>query len=362
MQSIKRITMLLKPAKGGPFHPLVLRLQETSYGVSVSIKALGLKNKDFSLYLYLKNSNITDVGKLGGGCLFTTINDLELKDIFAGALFDGEELIYKSDRIDRFNACDRVKTYLAQQERKRVSIEIPLDDTKPQEEIPHVERSWEDASQQAVNQPEQAQADMPEEAMPQSDRSWEDASKQEAVPYSQQQYTQQQQTQYEQPSWEDAPQQSMPHVEQMQETQQYVPHIEQPQSFAGGFQDNTVNLRTREEPPTEIDEMLMSTEGCPQPSEMIAINPFPNAFNESSWEKLSYPGPQGTWHYIVGNIKNEDSQQRAIGVPGNFAASPPPWLKGFDTHMVSSDGQGYWIMFYNPPPHEQEAPQSQRDE
>lgn len=360
MQSIKRITMLLKSSKGGPFHPLVLRLQETSYGVSVSIKALDLKDKDYSLYLYHKDGSITDAGKLSGGCLFTTISDLDLNTIFAGALFDGEELVYRSDRIDRFNACDRVKTYLAQQKRKRVSIEIPVEDSKPQEEIPHVERSWDDAPQEAVKQTEQAQTDTPPEAMPNVERSWNDAQ-QEAVPYAQQKYTHQQQTQYEPPSWEDSPQYSMPHVEQMQETQQYVPHVEQPQSFGGGYQDNTKNLRTREEPPAEIDEMLMSTEGCPKPSEMIAINPFPDAFIESSWEKLSYPGPQGTWHYIVGDIKNEDGQQRAIGVPGNFAASPPPWLKGFDTHMVSSDGQGYWIMFYNQPQPEQEAPQSQRD-
>ena len=355
MQSIKRITMLLKPAKKGPYHPLVLRLQETSYGVSVSIKATDLKDKDYSLYLYSKDGNITDAGKLDGGCLFTTINNIEVMDIFAGALFDGEELMYKSDRIDRFSAFDRVKTHLAHQKRKMVSIEIPAEEAKPQEDIPHVERSWEDAGHNAGQQAEQQQ----QQEIPHVERSWQDAN--QPMQSAEQPMQAEQQAQQMQPSWEDAPQDTMPHVEQMQEPQQYIPHVEQAQTYEG-FGEPINNIKTREAPPPVIDEMLMSTEGCPQPTEITAIDPFPNAFMQSSWERLSYPGPQGTWHYIVGNIETNDGHQRAIGVPGNFAASPPPWLKGFNTHMVSSDGQGYWIMFYNPPQPEQEVPQSQRDE
>jgi len=87
---------------------------------------------------------------------------------------------------------------------------------------------------------------------------------------------------------------------------------------------------------------------CPHVIRQDKINPFPSAFPNSEWVKISYPGPAGWWHYISGKIRSGDAViAKVLGVPGEYGMAPPIWLEGFGTYMrcATPDAGGYWLMF-----------------
>lgn len=87
---------------------------------------------------------------------------------------------------------------------------------------------------------------------------------------------------------------------------------------------------------------------CPHVIRQDRINPFPSAFPNSEWVKISYPGPTGWWHYISGKIRSGDTViAKVLGVPGEYGMAPPIWLEGFGTYMrcATPDAGGYWLMF-----------------
>ena len=87
---------------------------------------------------------------------------------------------------------------------------------------------------------------------------------------------------------------------------------------------------------------------CPHVIRQDKINPFPSAFPQSEWVKISYPGPAGWWHYISGKIYRDKSLvAKVLGVPGEYGMAPPIWLEGFGTYMrcATPDAHGYWLMF-----------------
>lgn len=89
-------------------------------------------------------------------------------------------------------------------------------------------------------------------------------------------------------------------------------------------------------------------DSCPHVIRQDKINPFPTAFPNSEWVKISYPGPTGWWHYISGKILSGEAVIiKVLGVPGEYGMAPPIWLEGFGTYMRSAipEASGYWLMF-----------------
>lgn len=86
---------------------------------------------------------------------------------------------------------------------------------------------------------------------------------------------------------------------------------------------------------------------CPHGIRQDRIDPFPGSFPGSEWTKISYPGPAGWWHYILGRAFIDGRETDVIGVPGEYGMTPPVWLDGFSTWMrcLSGDARGYWLMF-----------------
>ena len=81
------------------------------------------------------------------------------------------------------------------------------------------------------------------------------------------------------------------------------------------------------------------------------FNPFKTAFPNSEWIKTQYQSRSGFWHYISGKIyQNNELKFKAIGVPGEYAMTPPSWLEGFNKYYVSESAiaKGYWVMFLDP--------------
>lgn len=104
------------------------------------------------------------------------------------------------------------------------------------------------------------------------------------------------------------------------------------------------------EPVCDYNQSDMTNTGsCPSAKEQREISPFPSVFPHSKWVKISYLGPSGLWHYISGEIHEPNSViTKALGVPGQYAVSPPSWLEGFDTYLPSNEeSEGYWLMFWN---------------
>jgi hypothetical protein len=105
------------------------------------------------------------------------------------------------------------------------------------------------------------------------------------------------------------------------------------------------NEDTEETPNTDVPGVC---DTCPHVIRQDRINPFPSAFPNSEWVKISYPGPTGWWHYISGKIRSGDTVvAKVLGVPGEYGMAPPIWLEGFGTYMrcVTPDAGGYWLMF-----------------
>lgn len=120
-------------------------------------------------------------------------------------------------------------------------------------------------------------------------------------------------------------------------------------------QDAQVSEQQTQAPAADTEELCEMEEApsavcdsCPHVIRQDRINPFPSAFPNSEWVKISYPGPTGWWHYISGTIRNENTVvAKVLGVPGEYGMAPPIWLEGFGTYMrcVTPDARGYWLMF-----------------
>jgi len=76
------------------------------------------------------------------------------------------------------------------------------------------------------------------------------------------------------------------------------------------------------------------------------ISPFPYLFSESEWVRVEYPFSNGQDHYLSGKIYiRGELVATAMAVPGRYAITPPPWLKGFDIYLNEMDGTGgYWVL------------------
>lgn len=101
-------------------------------------------------------------------------------------------------------------------------------------------------------------------------------------------------------------------------------------------------------PPVFAPDEPRVCDTCPHVIRQDRINPFPFAFPNSEWVKISYPGPTGWWHYISGKIRSGDTViVKVLGVPGEYGMAPPIWLEGFGTYMrcATPDASGYWLMF-----------------
>ncbi len=106
------------------------------------------------------------------------------------------------------------------------------------------------------------------------------------------------------------------------------------------------SLKAPGEPPMPSQPRICDT--CPHVIRQDKINPFPLAFPDSEWVKISYPGPSGWWHYISGKIRSGEAVIiKVLGVPGEYGMAPPIWLEGFGTYMHSAipEAAGYWLMF-----------------
>lgn len=78
-----------------------------------------------------------------------------------------------------------------------------------------------------------------------------------------------------------------------------------------------------------------------QTPEPVSIpNPFPRAFPQSTWRRVSYPGALG--HYLAGEGTGRAGAYSVYALPGEYAPVPRRG-KGFDRFLRSSDGSGYWV-------------------
>jgi hypothetical protein len=120
---------------------------------------------------------------------------------------------------------------------------------------------------------------------------------------------------------------------------------QQPEEIKLPPQSNEQN-QIPQKPQLEAQPRICDT--CPHVIRQDKINPFPSAYPNSEWVKISYPGPTGWWHYISGKIRSGDTViVKVLGVPGEYGMAPPIWLEGFGTYMRSAslDAAGYWLMF-----------------
>ena len=70
-------------------------------------------------------------------------------------------------------------------------------------------------------------------------------------------------------------------------------------------------------------------------------NPFPEAFPQSAWVRVRYPGT--TRYYLEGEVVNENGRFTIHALPGEYAPVPPNKSKGFTRFLRASDGSGYWL-------------------
>jgi len=291
MQKLYRKTILLKPADGSRYQAAVLRLQKTGQCVSLSIEADKRQKGTQELFLYSKNGAIA-AGSIKEGRLFTTLCGLSPDEVYGAAVFDGNALVFKSGAISAFDAKEKRRAYLDKKHKEEVSI--------------YAEQGQDDVVfEPYVNielQPKTAKA--PEKTETAPPKSFEPPKIKET----------QTQVFFEMPSQKPEP---------------------SPQPQRKPFM------------PAALEDIKNISDECPVPAVTENFYPFESVFPKSSFIKHTYFSPGGEWHYITGTVESGGEQLEVTGVPGKYAPSPPPWLKGFKTHLVSSDGVGYWLMFYN---------------
>lgn len=86
-------------------------------------------------------------------------------------------------------------------------------------------------------------------------------------------------------------------------------------------------------------------DACPLRPDVSLLCPFPQTFPESHWRKVHFPHSSDGNHYLVGEIYHQGQlAATAVAVPGHYAPSPPPWLKGFTLYLKAHAGaEGYWL-------------------
>lgn len=103
--------------------------------------------------------------------------------------------------------------------------------------------------------------------------------------------------------------------------------------------------KSRPQRAAEQSEEAPRTRRCFERKES-QIAPFPKIFPSSHWKKIEYPAYPGRGHYLMGEIyQGQACTAKALAVPGRYALNPPAWLKGFETYLEDSEGQGYWLLF-----------------
>lgn len=82
------------------------------------------------------------------------------------------------------------------------------------------------------------------------------------------------------------------------------------------------------------------------PKRIRSVQPFSYLFAESRWERVEYPFAYGQSGYLKGEIYRDGALiATAMAIPGKYALTPPPWLKGFNTYLQEQDGPaGYWVL------------------
>lgn len=114
----------------------------------------------------------------------------------------------------------------------------------------------------------------------------------------------------------------------------------------------TMHAASREKVPSHsgtlpIDTQQNQTACLMQERQIIISEPFGHIFPNAHWYKVTYPLSRGKWHYLLGEIyQNNKMVLKAVAVPGKYSMTSPSWLKGFDTFLISKENQaGYWLLF-----------------
>ena len=82
------------------------------------------------------------------------------------------------------------------------------------------------------------------------------------------------------------------------------------------------------------------------PKRIRSVQPFSYLFEDSRWSPFQYPFAYGQSGYLKGEIYRDGALiATAMAIPGKYALTPPPWLKGFNTYLQEPDGPaGYWVL------------------
>ena len=117
---------------------------------------------------------------------------------------------------------------------------------------------------------------------------------------------------------------------------------------------DTANERRRDESQKQQEEQPMpespticeDEEGaysCPVGRYELEVSPFGAQFPRSRWFKHEYPSARGSWHYLTGELRDENARvyATAIALPGTAGVRPSGG--GFTSFRRAGDGTGYWI-------------------
>lgn len=76
-------------------------------------------------------------------------------------------------------------------------------------------------------------------------------------------------------------------------------------------------------------------------------NPFFEAYPNSQWKRVYYPGTKR--YYLEGRILDAGEKYTAHAIPGPYSPTPPMGHKGFTKYAVAADGTGYWLRLRRSP-------------
>ena len=124
--------------------------------------------------------------------------------------------------------------------------------------------------------------------------------------------------------------------------------LKQPQTEK--IQPVSTNNPTNDNSPSLTMTLNNSTEHsdcpCQQAEQSVySYNPFSYYIKNAVWKRIEYPYFANGSHYLVGEIFDHGVLiATALAVPGEYAITPPPWLKGCNCFLNSlQDAQGYWL-------------------
>ena len=124
-----------------------------------------------------------------------------------------------------------------------------------------------------------------------------------------------------------------------------APEIPEPCSFLDSLPQ--MEMASPPAKPAGIPEKPVREEkkSC-HPKRIRSVQPFSYLFEDSRWERVEYPFAYGQSGYLKGEIYRDGALiATAMAIPGKYALTPPPWLKGFNTYLQEQDGPaGYWVL------------------